>query len=156
MVHAIYQDYRITPAMNDLVGTGQGDSAWLPSVSQARDSSLSFLPTSLPSPQHSSSSFKPLRSIASPPPHPPHPREEVWCSYRCLYSLQLMKIFIILLAVLEQEVPICIFPANQSGTSRACHSGLLPTAPTASACGRRIPHLADTASLSPPRFQGTI
>lgn len=74
MVHKIYQDYRITPTMNDLVGTGQVDSAWFPSVFQAGGSSLSFLLASVPSPQHSSSSFKLLKSIASPPSYPPPPR----------------------------------------------------------------------------------
>lgn len=53
----------------------------------------------------------------------------MWCSYRCLYSLQLMKIFIILLAAAGKEVQICIFPANQGGTNRACHPGPVPTTP---------------------------
>ena len=41
-----------------------------------------------------------------------------------------MKIFIILLAAAEKEVRICIFPANQGGTSGACHPGPLPASPT--------------------------
>lgn len=75
------------------------------------------LTATLPASQHISSSLKTAVRLRSPPPHPPllppTPESRFGVPMRCLYSLQLMKIFIILLAVAEKEVRICIFPANQ-------------------------------------------
>lgn len=56
---------------------------------------------------------------ASPPPCTPAPRfppalAAHLCLLRCLYSLQLMKIFIILLAAAVEEVRICISTANHA------------------------------------------
>lgn len=63
-----------------------------------------------------------------------------------------MKIFIILLAAAGKEVQICIFPANQGGTSGACHPGRSEPSPLPSPFsgkqGRGIPY--PTGSVLPP------
>lgn len=62
-----------------------------------------------------------------------------------------MKIFIILLTAAGKEVQICIFPANQGGTSSACHPGPLPATHTSSA---RVEGGFPTPSTLPPTSPG--
>lgn len=54
------------------------------------------------------------RCSPSPRPRSPPALAARLCLRRCLYSLQLMKIFIILLAAAAEEVQICISSANHA------------------------------------------